>query len=106
MRRLPIRNASGAVLYVLHDSTLAAFAEKVHKSTLTLTETLGDLLADPEYKALVEAMGFVSERATIADARTAMASIKDCNDVFVTPSGKADERATGWLTNTLLAGVQ
>ena len=29
-----------------------------------------------------------------------------CNDVFVTASGKRDERAIGWLTNTLLAGVQ
>ena len=35
-----------------------------------------------------------------------MASIKYCNDVFVTPTGKREDRAIGWLTNTLLAGVQ
>ena len=51
-------------------------------------------------------MAFVSEKATVADARAAMTAKKDCNDVFVTPTGKVEERAIGWLTNTLLAGVQ
>jgi hypothetical protein len=105
-RRLPIRNPSGAVLYVIHDSTLTAYAESQGQSTPTLDKTLGDLLAVPEFKELVEAIGFVPERATVADARRVMASIKNCNDVFVTTHGKRDERATGWLTNTLLAGVQ
>ena len=44
--------------------------------------------------------------ATVAEARTVMSSIAHCNDVFVTASGKREERAIGWLTNTLLAGVQ
>jgi hypothetical protein len=35
-----------------------------------------------------------------------MSSIKSCNDVFVTPTGKKDERAIGWLTNTQLAEIQ
>jgi hypothetical protein len=48
----------------------------------------------------------VSEKATVVDARAVMASIKNCNDVFVTSSGRRDERAIGWLTNTLLAGIQ
>ena len=49
---------------------------------------------------------FVSENATVGDGRTVMASIKNCNDVFVTANGQREERAIGWLTNTLLAGVQ
>jgi len=105
-RRLPIRNASGAVLYVIHDSTLTAYAESQAQTTATLNKTIGDLLRDPSFKELVEAIGFVAEKATVADARAVMASIKNCNDVFVTTSGKRDERAIGWLTNTLLAGVQ
>jgi hypothetical protein len=105
-RRLPIRTASGAVLYVIHDSTLTAYAEKQGQTTTNLNKKLGDLLGDPDFKELVEAIGFVSEKATIADARAVMASIKNCNDVFVTASGKSEERAIGWLTNTLLAGVQ
>jgi hypothetical protein len=105
-RRLPIRTASGAVLCVLHDSTLAAFAESEGQSGPTTDKTLGDLLAKPEFKELVEAIGFVPEKATVLDARKVMASIKNCNDVFVTSTGKRDDRAIGWLTNTLLAGVQ
>jgi hypothetical protein len=105
-RRLPVRNPMGAVLYVLHDSTLGAYAESVGQTTQTVDKTLGDLLASPEYKELVEAVAFVGENATVADARKAMVSVKNCNDVFVTASGNGDERAIGWLTNTLLAGVQ
>jgi len=105
-RRLPIRNPAGAVLYVLHDSTLVAFTESVGQTTTTLDKTLGDLLQSPEFNALVDAIAFVGENATVADARKAMVSVKNCNDVFVTASGNRDERAIGWLTNTLLAGVQ
>jgi hypothetical protein len=105
-RRLPIRAPSGAVLYVIHDSTLTAYAESVGQTTTTIDKTLADLLAQPAFNELVSAIGFVSEKASIADARIVMASIKNCNDVFVTATGKRDDRAIGWLTNTLLAGVQ
>lgn len=105
-RRLPVRDASGAVLYAIHDSTLTAFAESVGQTTSTLDKTLGDLLADGEYKQFVTALGFVSENATVSEARKVMGTTKFCNDVFVTQSGKPEDRAVGWLTNTLLAGVQ
>lgn len=106
VRRLPIRNASGAVLYVIHESTLTAYAESVSQTTDTLDKTIGDLLNDPYYRGLVEAIGFVGEKATVAEARALMGSIKNCNDIFVTTTGKRDERAIGWLTNTDLAGIQ
>jgi len=105
-RRLPIRNASGAVLCVVHDATLTAYAESVNQTTETLDKTMGDLLKDPAFGALVKAMGFVSEKAAVADGRAKMGSIKNCNDVFVTANGNPDERAIGWLTNTLLAGIE
>jgi hypothetical protein len=105
-RRLPVRDAAGSVICVLHDSTLTAYAESQQQTTETLDRSLGDLRGDAEYRALVEAIAFVPENATIGDARRAMTSIKNCNDVFVTATGKKEERAIGWLTNTLLAGVQ
>src|SRR5262245_15508137 len=43
-RRLPIRNKPGAVLYVIHDSTLNGYTDQQGKPPVTL----GDLLADPE----------------------------------------------------------
>jgi hypothetical protein len=105
-RRLPIRDDSGAVLYVIHDSTLTAYAVSVAEPITGLDKTIGDMLDVAEYKQLIEAIAFVGERATVADARAALASVKNCNDVFVTSSGKKDQRAIGWLTNTLLAGIQ
>jgi hypothetical protein len=106
LRRMPIRDALGAVLYVLHDSTLTAYAESVGQTTATLDKTIGDLLSAATYRELVEAFGFVAERASVAEARAVLASIKNCNDVFVTTNGKREERAVGWLTNSLLAGIQ
>ena len=104
--QLPIRNSSGAVSYVIHDSMLTAYAESVSQTTTTLDKTIGDLLSVPSFKELVEAIGFVPEKAAVADARAVMANIKNCNDVFVTANGKRDEPAVRWFTNTLLAGVQ
>lgn len=105
-RRLPIRSVSGVVLYVIHDSTLTAYLESARQRSTTPDETIGGLLNTGEFRELVEAIGFVAEKATVADARAVMANIKNCNDVFVTAGGKRDEPAIGWLTNTLLAGVQ
>jgi hypothetical protein len=105
-RRLPIRDAAGAVLYVVHDSTLTAYAESVNERSDSLSKTLGDLLAVSEFNQLVSAIGYVPSTATVAEARARMGAIPYCNDVFVTASGKRDEHATGWLTNTLLAGLQ
>ncbi len=105
-RRLPVRSTAGAVLCVVHDSTVTAYAESLGIATADLDTTLGDLLAVDEFRELVTAIGFIPESATVAAARAKMSSIKNCNDVFVTPSGRPDERATGWFTNTLLAGIQ
>jgi len=105
-RRLPIRNSSGAVLYVIHDSTLTAYAESQGQTTATLNKTIGDMLSASTFRQLIEAIGFVGEKSTVDEARAVMVSIRNCNDIFVTASGKPDERAIGWLTNTLLAGVQ
>ena len=95
------------MIYVIHDSTLSAFADDQGKTIDEIGDmTIGDLLADEKYKKIVQANGFISQEATVAEARRVMASIELCNDVFVTPAGKRDERAVGRLTNTLLAGVQ
>lgn len=98
--RLPIRDATGAVLQVIHDSTLTAFAESAGQTTATLDKTVGDLMSNATFAELVEAIGLVAE------ARALMSSIPKCNDIFVTANGQAGERATGWLTNSLLAGLR
>ncbi len=106
-RRIPILSSAGAVLYVVHDSTIARYAEAEQKRPSELSaETMGDLLADAGLKAQVEAMGFVAANADLGQARAAMRSVKGCNDVFVTQDGRRDDPVVGWITNTELAGLE
>ena len=105
-RRIPILDSSDVVLYVVHDSTIAAFAaSQAMRVEDLVNETMAQLLASPVFKGLVEAIGSVGPSATIADARAAMRSVQDCNDVFVTQQGKRKDPALGWLTNTDLAAI-
>jgi hypothetical protein len=103
-RRLPIRDSRRVVLYVIHDSTLTAYSE-THPESVDV-QTIGSLLADEDFKQLISAIGFVSQTAEVSEARRVMASIDNCNDVFVTSTGSRDERAIGWITNTDLAEIQ
>jgi hypothetical protein len=100
VQRLPIRDSKGVVHYIVHASTLTAWLSVPPHA---LTDTIQTLLDDADTGALLKAIAFVSQTATVAEARNAMASTPKCNDVFVTASGKADEKAIGWLTNTDLA---
>jgi hypothetical protein len=108
-RRIPILDPSGAVLYVVHDSTLSRFASSRSKDPsdpVQFTEQMSDVLADATLRSLVEAFGVVGADAVLADARAAMRAIPNCNDVFVTETGQRAEPALGWLTNTDMAERQ
>jgi hypothetical protein len=110
-QRIPILDASQAVQYVIHESTIRGFADSVKKdpsdttSPQAFTQTMGDLLGVDEYKRAVEAIGIVGPNAVLADARAEMRSVERCNDVFVTSQGKRSDPVLGWLTNTDLAGL-
>lgn len=105
--RLPILTDAGAVLYVIHDSTISRFAEALGKRTPDLGgEALGDLLDKPEFQSQIKAIGFVGPHADLGQARAAMRSVQGCNDVFVTKQGQPTDAVLGWLTNTQLAGLE
>ncbi|MGH3082776.1 MAG: hypothetical protein ACRDNP_01730 [Gaiellaceae bacterium] len=107
--RTPILIGSGAVLYVVHDSTIVSFAalRKKHPGDAgAFTETMADLLQNDDFKKLVEAIGFVGPDAVVADARAAMKAVEQCNDVFVTTNGQKSDPIIGWLTNTDLAALE
>jgi hypothetical protein len=104
-QRVPILTAGDQAVYVVHSSTLSAFAASVQKFPDQLTETVSDLVNDPEFNVLVTAIGFVSVHDLVETARAEMASIPNCNDVFVTADGSATGAVQGWLTNTDLAGL-
>lgn len=112
--RLLMFNAGDVAKYVIHKSIMDAFlSDNMQKASApadaanALDATFGQLL---DYSINEELIGtiakrfvFVKEAATLADARAAMLSVKGCEDVFVTKTGKADEPVLGWLTNTDIA---
>jgi hypothetical protein len=105
-QRVPILIADDRVMYVVHGSTLSAFAGSKGKLPDQLTETMGDLLRDPKFKTVVTAIGFVGVNDVVETARATMASVPNCNDVFVTVDGSKAGAVQGWLTNTDLAGLE
>jgi hypothetical protein len=96
--RIPILDPAGAVLHVVHDSTINAFAPA------PAAEKISDL--PPALRKAIDALGFVGKSAIVKDARAAMNAVPGCNDVFVTESGKREDPIVGWLTNTDLAAIQ
>jgi len=104
--RIPILDHKGAVKYIIHQSMLYKFiSEKSMQAgaaPLNITAlTLKDLLEFPNMLDLVEkSLGFVSVKATLGEAKATMEKTKNCQDVFVTEKGRADEPIIGWLANT------
>ena len=105
--RLPILHADDHPVYMIHASKINEYlAEKalsvppVDLKTLTMQILLDDRA---DLKTMFE-NGFVvvKEDANLADAKTAMNSIPDCQDAFVSKSGKKDEPIVGWLTNVII----
>jgi hypothetical protein len=105
--RMPVFFGSDSVIYVIHDSTIAKFAELNGIRVADLAdETTSDLVALTDLGKQVTALGFVGPDANIAEARAAMRSVSGCNDVFVTEQGQRRNAVVGWLTNTDLASVE
>lgn len=45
----------------------------------------------------------MKREATLADAKSAMDSLPNCQDVFVTQGGTRNEEVQGWVTNVIIA---
>lgn len=101
--RIPIVDENGVVLYILHQSGLYRFLALQALAGKTPEEinqlTLQDLVDDAELKNWVTNIAFVSEKATVADAKTRMEQQTGCQDLIVTSSGRKTEPMLGWMTN-------
>jgi predicted transcriptional regulator len=107
-KRIPVLEADGAVVWVIHESLILSYAQFQSVSATDdsfLGESLADLRSVPALRALSEAIAFVDKRARVRDARERMRATSGCNDVFVTETGAPTEAVVGWITNTLLAGA-
>jgi len=108
-QRIPILDATAAIIYIVHQSTIESYASTFPKDpgdAAQFTETVSDLLGNADYQAAIEAIGVVGPDAVLSEARTVMRSVPRCNDVFVTEHGRKADPVIGWLTNTDLAGLE
>ncbi|MFJ5695521.1 hypothetical protein ACIP9X_16935 [Arthrobacter sp. NPDC093125] len=102
--RIPILENTGAVAYIVHKSTIDAYAAIQNTKPDSLSKTIQDLADDSVlFKKRIEAIGIVGPHAVIAEARRNMSSISDCQDIFVTAGGAPKDPVIGWLTNVVLA---
>jgi hypothetical protein len=107
--RIPILDHQGAIKYIIHQSMLYKFISeksiKAGATALNITAlTLNDFLEFSNMRDLVEkSLGFVSTKATLGEAKATMEKTTNCQDVFVTENGRADEPIIGWLPNTVIS---
>ena len=109
--RVPVLSDKDIVKYMVHQSILYGYiaretVEASNKGILFDIKkiTLDDFLNHPGVSELVaKSFTFVKKTSTVADARTAMEAIKNCQDVFITENGLAEENLIGWLTNIDIA---
>jgi hypothetical protein len=105
--RLPILTSDDRPRYVIHRSTIDRFVAKEAAKGKNAEDlqrlTLDNLVNDPAFKtALGSTFALVSENATLADAKRAMESLPQCQDVFITPTGAVNEPVSGWITNGII----
>ncbi|HYK89190.1 MAG TPA: hypothetical protein VE398_10495 [Acidobacteriota bacterium] len=100
--RIPIVDSSGAILYIVHQSGLFKFfAEKALEGKAADIDklTLQDLVDDAELKNWVANIVYVSEQASVGDAKNKMEQQTGCQDLIVTKTGNKTEPMLGWMTN-------
>ena len=61
--------------------------------------TLQDLVDDAELKNWVSNIAYVSQQASVAEAKNKMEQQPGCQDLIVTKTGRKDEPVLGWMTN-------
>ncbi|MEK7991544.1 MAG: hypothetical protein VSS52_011105 [Thiotrichaceae bacterium] len=101
--RLPILNERGHVESVIHRSDIDRYMSvrlRRYPATDLSALSLQDMLN--EYSDLESHFGVVSEKSTLADAKSIMDKVPNCKDVFVTENGKQNEDVIGWVTNAII----
>jgi hypothetical protein len=100
--RVPIVDSNNVILFIVHQSGLFKFlAERALEGKAADIDklTLQDLVDDAELKDWVTNIAFVSEQASVADAKNKMEQQKGCQDLIVTKTGSKTEPMLGWMTN-------
>jgi hypothetical protein len=109
VQRIPVLFPDDIALYMIHLSTLDQFLARAALKTPPVANmsqlTLQNLLTDaPDLgRILTGSFALIKESASLADAKMAMDTTPNCQDVFVTQNGKTGEAVIGWIPNNELA---
>jgi hypothetical protein len=104
--------ASPIVRYLIYRANINEYLSLLGRDSTKLPAgktlaqvTLKDLLESNASQAafFTSCFGFVSETATLADAKLVLDNIPKCGDVFVTKSGNRSEPILGWITDNTIA---
>lgn len=106
--RIPVFDHKLVLKFIIHQSFIFKFIFEKSKEASAMGSsinienlTLGDFLNHPGMREIVsEAVAFISKDSVILNAKEAMESIVNCQDVFITETGSRDEPVIGWLTNS------
>jgi hypothetical protein len=101
--RIPIVNANGVVMYIVHLSGLFKFIADKALAGVAGPDmdklTLQDLVDDAELKNWVTNISYISKDLSVGDAKKAMETRPGCQDLIVTATGNKSEPMLGWMTN-------
>lgn len=108
--RIVVMDSSNVVSKVIHRSVINSFiSDQVlnKKQTPDAVEQLKIKNMDESDKSdvkdvLKNGVEFIGQDATLFDAQQKMIANKNCQDVFITSSGKNTEGIIGWITNSIV----
>lgn len=108
--RFAVFDKNKIVKFMIHRSTFFQFIYLKYTEQKLMGDkpdteklTLGDLLAASDEKiknTLTRGFGFISINANLLDAKRVIDATEECQDVFVTQSGKPSEPVLGLVTNS------
>jgi hypothetical protein len=111
--RYAIFDTNHVLKHLIHKSTIYQYVtEMVEKSKgsktgldNTLQEFIDEISNSPDEKKrkdLLRASSFVSNKATLLDAKAAMDAVTECQNVFITENGNEAEPVLGLITNNII----
>jgi len=97
--------------YVLHKSLIDSFVIDQVLNNNQTAEDVGNLTIPQMYvkgnqdlkNKMDKGLEFINQEATLFEVQQRMNANQNCQDVFITSSGKPDEEVVGWVTNVIIS---
>jgi len=106
IKRVILLDENQSAKYVIHRDLISFFlANQALQGKPVDNLTLQDMYDNggPDMKnSMDNSIRFLSENASLFDAKQIISQVKTCQDVFITSTGAATEKVSGWITNVTI----